>query len=525
VRDVAYAQIPRATRAEKHEQVAEWTERRVRGDDAAELLAHHYVNALEYARAAGRDVTESTRRARAALRDAGRRAATLNAFANAARFLEEAVELTSEDDPEWPRLVLEHAEAAVYLDLSSDRRLLGARERLAGDVHDAARCEMLLGEYRWLRGDHPGSAAYFENAAGLAERMTDEDAKLRVLANLVRFAALADENERAVVLGRRALVLAEKLRHDEMRAHVLNSIGVARAALGDNAGIADLEASCEIARRIGGPEYARALGNLASVLSVQGRLRRAAELHREALRVARDIGFEEPIRWLSTEIAGGLMLVGDWKEARRLADELIRGFEANPFWIEPQTRVIRGRMLIAEGAVADAVVDSERSLELVRGSNVFQSLCGPFAFQARLDAELGQTEDAARLLEELVDTWLETRAGYIDIWILDAWYAAMATGNETRLERAIEASALDVAWLTATTSLLRREIETAAELLEQMGAVSTAAEARLWGGEWLVEQGRREEASAQLERSRSFWRSVGARHYLQRSEALLAAAS
>jgi hypothetical protein len=58
-----------------------------------------------------------------------------------------------------------------------------------------------------------------------------------------------------------------------------------------------------------------------------------------------------------------------------------------------------------------------------------------------------------------------------------------------------------------------------------MGAVSVAAEARLWGGEWLIEQGRHAEATVQLARSGSFWRSVSARHYLQRSEALLAAAS
>ena len=152
VRDVAYAQIPRATRADRHEQVAEWIEGNVRGKDAAELLAHHYTSALEYTRAAGRDATAVTGRARLALRDAGRHAVALDAFTNAVRFFEAAVELTAEADPDWPRLVLEHAEAAVYVDVTSDGRLFRAREALlAGDVHDAARAEMLFGEYRWLR--------------------------------------------------------------------------------------------------------------------------------------------------------------------------------------------------------------------------------------------------------------------------------------------------------------------------------------------------------------------------------------
>ena len=55
VRDVAYAQIPRAQRARKHVASAEWIER-ISGErvtDHAEFLAHHYRTALELARAAG----------------------------------------------------------------------------------------------------------------------------------------------------------------------------------------------------------------------------------------------------------------------------------------------------------------------------------------------------------------------------------------------------------------------------------------------------------------------------------------
>jgi tetratricopeptide (TPR) repeat protein len=526
VRDVAYAQIPRATRAERHEQVAAWIEQHVRSEDAAELLAHHYSGALGYSRAAGRDVTAIAPRARTALREAGRRAVALNSFTNAARFFEAAVDLTPEDSPEWPRVVLEHAEAALYVDLSSDRRLVHARDVLtAGDVHDAARAEMLLGEYRWLRGDPPGAVEHFNIAESFADRMTDESAKLRVLANLGRFAMLADENERALTLGRQALELMDRVGRDEMRAHVLNTIGVARAALGDDAGIADLEQSRELARAAGGPEYVRACGNLASVLCVHGQLQRAAELHRESFKIADEIGYDEPTRWLGTEIAGDQLLAGEWVEARQLVDGLIRGFEDAPHWIEPQTRTMRARMLVAEGAVADAVADAERAAELVGGSNVFQSLCGPLALRARLHAELGERDDAARLTEELLDAWVRTRAGYVDIWVVDAWFAAWSTGNEARLQSAIDESPLHVPWLEAVTALLKRDFAAAAATLERIGAPAPAAEVRLWGGEWLVEQGRQAEANVQLERSASFWRLVGAPHYLRRSESLLAAAS
>src|SRR5204863_9206127 len=49
VRDVAYGQVPRADRAEKHLRTAEWIESLGRPDDQAEMVAHHYVNALELA--------------------------------------------------------------------------------------------------------------------------------------------------------------------------------------------------------------------------------------------------------------------------------------------------------------------------------------------------------------------------------------------------------------------------------------------------------------------------------------------
>ena len=57
LRDAAYGQIPRATRAGKHLKAAGWIESLGRPDDHAEMLAHHYLAALELARAAHQDTT------------------------------------------------------------------------------------------------------------------------------------------------------------------------------------------------------------------------------------------------------------------------------------------------------------------------------------------------------------------------------------------------------------------------------------------------------------------------------------
>ena len=55
VRDVCYGQIPRAARAARHEAAAVWLEQKAgeRVEDLADVLAHHYLSALELTRAAG----------------------------------------------------------------------------------------------------------------------------------------------------------------------------------------------------------------------------------------------------------------------------------------------------------------------------------------------------------------------------------------------------------------------------------------------------------------------------------------
>ena len=95
VRDVAYSQLPRAARADRHRRAAEWLEALApdRAEDRAELLAHHWQAALQYATAAGRDTTVLAVPARLALREAGDRALSLNAFVAAARWYQAALEL------------------------------------------------------------------------------------------------------------------------------------------------------------------------------------------------------------------------------------------------------------------------------------------------------------------------------------------------------------------------------------------------------------------------------------------------
>jgi class 3 adenylate cyclase len=93
VRDVAYGQIPRADRGQKHVRAARWIEGLGRAEDHAEHVAHHYGAAIELARAAGSVDTTLEEDARVAFARAGDRGYRLGAFPAALRFYAAALRI------------------------------------------------------------------------------------------------------------------------------------------------------------------------------------------------------------------------------------------------------------------------------------------------------------------------------------------------------------------------------------------------------------------------------------------------
>lgn len=98
LRDVAYGEMPRAGRGELHRLTAEWIDSLGHPEDHAELLAHHYLAALEYAEAAGEDVSRLVEPAVVALRRAGLRAIRLSANDRAIQYLSRSIELVQKLD-------------------------------------------------------------------------------------------------------------------------------------------------------------------------------------------------------------------------------------------------------------------------------------------------------------------------------------------------------------------------------------------------------------------------------------------
>ena len=151
VRDVAYGQIPRAARADKHRSAAAWIEQKAgeRAEDLADVLAYHYLTALELAQAAGDtdQAAELAAPSRRYLVLAGERALGLDTAQAEAR-LARALELTPADDPQHADLLVRWAEAAHQAGRpreaaeALEQALTGARAR--GDTETQARALIQL---------------------------------------------------------------------------------------------------------------------------------------------------------------------------------------------------------------------------------------------------------------------------------------------------------------------------------------------------------------------------------------------
>ncbi len=115
-RDVAYGQLPRASRASRHVAAARWIESKApeRVEDLADVLAYHYATALELARAAGQteQATELEAPALRFLSLAGERALGLDTAAALAN-LERALALAPAGHPERPEALARYGEAAL----------------------------------------------------------------------------------------------------------------------------------------------------------------------------------------------------------------------------------------------------------------------------------------------------------------------------------------------------------------------------------------------------------------------------
>jgi class 3 adenylate cyclase/tetratricopeptide (TPR) repeat protein len=525
VRDVAYGQIPRGERAEKHRRAAEWIESLGRPEDYAETLAHHYLSALKLARSSGQPTDKLVERARLALREAGDRATALNAFDPAARSYASALELWPTDDRERPRLLLSYGAALAIGREAGQGELEEAVRGLTnlGDRENGARAEILLADAAWRAGQRDMADAHLERAVDLVDEIPSSPAKATVLSEVSRYHMLADRAKQAIQVGREALEMADEIGLDEIRAHALNNIGSSRVHLGDPAGIGDLERSIEISNELGSPESLRGYNNLFSNHVSLGDLRSAAAAVRSGLLVAEPFGnVGANARWLRFEPVHIAYWEGRWDEALSLIDETLSelgsGHALSRYAFE-----MRGRIRLARDDVSGALEDAQTSLEHARQAKDPQTLFPALSFAALASFEAARTCEAALLADELLA--LRPANHVIPHHIsplLDLSMVLAGLGRSEDLVDAIRHAPTQTLHVEAAEAMARRDYLAAADIFVQMGSLPNEACARLRAAAQLVDAKERAAADEQLHPALAFWRAVAATRYVREGEALLA---
>ena len=531
VRDVAYGQIPRAERARKHLRAAEWIESLGRPEDHAEMVAHHYVNAFELARAAGQDDAELVGRARAALRDAGDRAMTLNAWPQAEGYFRRALDLASADDPERPALLFRCGRALYLRAEEGAAELSEARTGLlaAGDREAAAEASLMLADIAWRQGGRDEMLGHLEAARALVEGMSGSRAQVAVLCEVARYEMLADRLGSAHDLGIEAVRLADKGGFDDLRAHALNTIGVALADSGDLDGFAMLEESIALASRLNSiPDLLRGNNNLAALHILHGDLRRTRAAENETVALAKHFGHRGQVRFIESGAAvASRYLAGEWDDALARAEAVIAEAEAGArFYQLAGINALRGMVRLARGDAGGAESDAELTVELVRPVRDPQAFFPDLAMASVIFLSVGNEARAGETLTEVVTGFHELpRLGFAVIESpLHAW-VAVTLGRESELVEVLTTEQFKSPWLRASLAVTSSDFGAAADLLGEMGIVAHEAFFRLRAAEELVAEGRRAEADEQLRPALAFYRSVGAARYVREGEALLAASA
>jgi class 3 adenylate cyclase/tetratricopeptide (TPR) repeat protein len=542
VRDVAYGQIPRLARIDKHRSAASWIEH-IAGErvtDHAELLAHHYEQALELAEAAGaQGVAELRVQAARFLLLAGDRAYTLD-LARAETFYRRALALLPDNDSERANVLAKIADAAQ--ESGRLREAIQAYEeaiaefRARDDLTAAGSTLTRLGRGLQRIGDTAGRDRVLAKAVELLEQEPAGPELARAYGMTAIFHMISSNSRECLELSEKTLVMAEALGLDDLRVRMRQARGVGRCELGDLGGLNDLREALSLGLELGlGIETATSYLNLGCMVqSVEGPAA-ALELHRAGIEFSRRRGLTHNVMWEGAEALSMLFELGEWDELLRSAAELVAWDQAagnRP--IEVMALCAQARVLVWRGREAEAAPLAERFLPAARTVADVQTVVPALATAALLERARGDLGAALRLLEEL-ETVTHGKPPFRADELPDACRISVAAGDARLAERLLE-GATEPAARHRNTVLMGRAVlaEAHGELESAVGLYSEAAAhwadfghvlehglALLGQGRALHALGRSDEAASPLTDARAIFASLDASPPIAEVDAVL----
>jgi tetratricopeptide (TPR) repeat protein len=404
VHQVAYQQIPRGDRIEMHRRTAEWIERTsgARLGDRAELVAHHYQEALSLARITKQGDPEPLRHATVrSLSLAGERALGADVD-HAEKLISDGLQLARSDDPErgWMLCLLgecyfhqgRHIQAR---DLLEDA-VVAARE--AGDIQTIGAARILGMQVVWIMGDVAASRRYAREAV---DELRQEPATVLLPRALGWYGCvymLAGEMETARPILDEAIAVGVE---------VGDRLGVALAQIWR--GMVDAVSG----ESDGSPDFleaTRTLLDLGSSIAPQGPHNHADAalawygpgaakvLFNEAIEYAQRIHVRTWEMQATAELPWSLFDLGEWDEVLAVADRVLAWARTsgavNPgMLVAPQ----KARVLALRGDVVGAREVLRGVVDSVRGSRQPQDI-GPAYSCAAFIEHLDSNPDNARAL-------------------------------------------------------------------------------------------------------------------------------
>ncbi len=531
IRDVSYSQIPRAVRANKHKAMAAWIEGTAeRLEEYAEVLAHHYSTALDFAKASGEDdVAELEGQTRRFVVAAADRALILDPV-KALALYRQALDLLDPDDPEVFRVLREAGTACTLVGLFSESQeyleqaIAGfrARQDLKGEALALRRLEVLFRN----DGRNEDARSLAVRAVELLEQQTPGKELAFAYAQLAFFEVSADSLDSGLAYVKKALDVALSCGGgaDEAVAGALFVRGWARFESGDLGWIDDLREAIRISETTGDAEVASySYTWLPFMIALTGGPLEGLKATKRALDYTRSHGFMSDAVGAQTDALFMLFDLGRWDALLEQADELLKwAQERGSTRTEAFVTLGAALPLLHRGEMPEALSVGGRLLPIVRDMNEIDLLSMALSSAAVMSARAG--EDPSALVKEF-EQRTKDAPFYRARFLPDVVRALIAAGSIEWARRLLVEEKNVVFKSDRNAVISARAIVTeadgesgralelykdAARRWKQFGVVLEEGEALLGMGRCLMTLGRTADAFPVFQEARTIFASLGA---------------
>ena len=534
LRHVAYETLPKRERREKHLAAADYLSRALAEDEIGEVVASHLVDAYRLDPDAA-DAGPLRARACAAVLRAGERAASVGASVEGLRYFEQAAELSDDSVDEAAALLRagEMAYAAGDQRAASLFERAGAHYAQAGDTHAAARVAGLHAQAEQRLGRLEDAIERMEAAyAAIGDDEADADLAF-LLARLASAHVFAGNFDRATELNERAFDLAEALKLPD----VVGRAAITKAFMISNHRPMEARALFQLAldsavEREDDESASHTLGNLSDLTLQRDQYAESVAYLERALELARKVG-DHGREWFAlAELSYALTMIGRWDEAlARLAEIPREQLDVDANLLSPASGPVelylhRGELDKARELLA-VYARFEHSDDLQARGCYLAGLAAVRLAEGNPREALAVGEAAFKNQEVLGIAVQNAKLG-----LLHALEAALALGEQPKTQELLavveeQPIGLRPPFLEAQAHRFRarlagadpsadRLFTTAAAQLRELDLPFYLAVVRLEHGEWLIAQGRSDDADGFLAEAAEIFGRLGATPWLER---------